>query len=43
MRFLADELYADKYDSVDKSRRMTGKRPIPVKWVDVNKGHNAQK
>ena len=38
MRFLVDELNAYKYDSVDNCLRMTGKRPIPVKWVDVNKG-----
>ena len=38
MRFLVDELNAYKYDSVDNCLRMTGKRPIPVKCVDVNKG-----
>ena len=38
MKFLVDELNAYKYDSVDKCLRMTGNRPIPVKWVDVNKG-----
>ena len=38
MRFLVDELNAYKYDSVDNCLRMIGKRPIPVNWVDVNKG-----
>ena len=38
MRFLVDELNAYKYDSVDNCLKTTGKRPIPVKWVDVNKG-----
>ena len=35
MRFLVAELKGYKYDSVDNCLRMTGKRPIPVKWVDV--------
>ena len=38
MSFLVDELNAYKYDSVDNCLKTTGKRPIPVKWVDVNKG-----
>ena len=38
MRFLVDELNAYKYDSVDNCLKTTGKCPIPVKWVDVNKG-----
>ena len=38
MRFLVDELDAYKYDSVDNCLKTTGKRSIPVKWVDVNKG-----
>ena len=38
MWFLVDELNAYEYDAVDNCLRMTGKRPIPVKWVDVNKG-----
>ena len=37
IRFLVDELNAYKYDSVDNCLKTTGKRPIPVKWVDVNK------
>ena len=37
-RFLVDELNAYKYDSVDNCLKTNGKRPIPVKWVDVNKG-----
>ena len=38
MRFLVDQLGACKYDSVDNCLKTTGKRPIPVKWVDVNRG-----
>ena len=38
MTFLVDELNAYKYDSVDNCLKTTGKRPIPVKWADVNKG-----
>ena len=38
MRCLVDKLNAYKYDSVDNCPKTTGKRPIPVKWVDVNKG-----
>ena len=38
MRFLVDQLNAYKYDTVDNCLRTTGKRTIPVKWVDVNKG-----
>ena len=38
MRFLLDELNAYKYDSVDNCLETTGKRMIPVKWVDVNRG-----
>ena len=37
------EYYEEIYDAIagvklDPVLRMTGKRPIPVKWVDVNKG-----
>ena len=38
MLFLVDKLNAYKYDSVDNCLKTTGKRPIPVKWVDVDKG-----
>ena len=38
MRFLVDELDAYKNDSVNKCLKTTGKRPIPVKWVDVDEG-----
>ena len=37
IRFLVDDLNAYKYDSVDNRLKTTGKRPMPVKWVDVNK------
>ena len=38
MTFLFDQLKAYKYDTVDNWLKTTVKRPIPVKWVDVNKG-----
>ena len=38
MTFLADQLNVYKYDTVDNCLKTTGKRPIHVKWVDVNKG-----
>ena len=33
-----DQLKAYKYDTVDNCLKTTGKRTIPVKWVDMNKG-----
>ena len=38
MRFLVNELNAYKYDSVDNSLKTRRKRPIPVKWVEMNQG-----
>ena len=38
LTFLIDQLNAFKYDTVDNCLKTTGRRPIPVKWVDVNKG-----
>ena len=38
MTFLFDQLKAYKYDTLDNWLKTTVKRPIPVKWVDVNKG-----
>ena len=38
MRFLVHDLDAYKYDSVENCLKTTGKRPITVKWVNVNKG-----
>ena len=38
MRFLVDVLDACRYDSVDNCLKTKGKRPIPIKLVDVNNG-----
>ena len=38
MTFLIDQLNAYKYNTVDNCLQTAGKRPIPVKWVNVNKG-----
>ena len=38
MTFLIDQLKANKYNTVDNCLKTSAKRPIPVKWVEVNKG-----
>ena len=38
MTFLVDQMNAYKYDTVDNYLKTTGKRSIPVKCVDMNKG-----
>ena len=36
MTFLIDQLNAYKHDTMDNCLKTPEKRPIPVKWVDVN-------
>ena len=43
MTFLVSELGAYSYDTVDTCLQETGKKPIPVVWVDVDKSADPSK
>ena len=38
MEFLQKDLGAWSYDKIENCVRATGKQPIPMTWVDINKG-----
>ena len=40
--FVVTELGAYRYTTVEECRRETGKPPVPMVWVDVNKGDDRQ-
>ena len=38
MTFLVKDLHAYEYDMISRCKEETGRPPVPVTWVDVNKG-----